>query len=601
MILIIIIYLLFIINDYIEGSQCGNGTIPFSFEVLKDGQPILGCARTTCLGWLGNGSFGGSNVKFWKMDGHPDGYLRAQNFSTEDIYINQYSSNSIVKCEDDFTSKHCGKSGEWVGGIKPIPYEKLLNTTMRMKCCSYDKLLDSFDQGVGEVNPGQIIVGGEVFNNGRQVAFEYIADIHKKIDYGRILYTVTTRRFKCGRGSNEYKQHIGRRKLKKINVIMKKKVNKESIKKQINNKIKKNKNVDNLSEIAFIKLLEEIQMAQDAISRSKTIKNIKNKNYYKQNLKNDIRMAPKKNINLDIVEVNESSNDSSPRYQAYWDAQENRWKYKAFMRRKVSQKINNDMLFPSDDSIISESYIEDHSVPPIPVTVKPKLRKKKLETSVYVQIPKRTTLEPQYLKTERLTMNQNVIPTTPPIPQPQPQPQPQPERTINWFGEQLVPGKTYKVYDTLTPELSYEFTVPEILGPLATPQPPPPPPSTLLLEGSQGPLNLLHSLQHHHLHTPPASLDQTLRSILTPQRQMSLNIRRSPINHDILISTTTMKPATSNLIQKPLTNIVIEKRGDSVNTMGVENFDQIIPEDGRKILNKIASTLLGAYYNRLML
>ncbi|CEF62860.1 Hypothetical protein SRAE_1000112700 [Strongyloides ratti] len=590
MILILIVYLLFIINNYVKSSQCGNGTIPFSFEALKDGQPILGCAKATCLGWLPNGTHVGGNVKFWKVDGHPDGYLRSQNFRMEDIYINQYSSKSIVKCEEGFPSKHCGKSGEWVGGIKFLPYEKLTNTTMKMKCCTYDKLLNSFDQGVGEVNPGQIFVGGEIFRNEKQVAFEYIADIHKKIDNGRILYTVTTRRFKCGRGSNEDKQHIGRRKLKKINVIMKKKVNKEIIKKQINNKIKKNKDTEDISDVVFLKLLEEIQMAENIIKKGKT--NKYDKSYYKQHIKNDIRMSPKRKVNLDVIEVDENNRDSQPRYQAYWDANENKWKYKTFIRNKTHQKISNDILFPSSDSIVSEGYTEDHSVPSIPVTVKPKLRKLKLETGVYVQIPKRTTLEPQYPKTERLTMMSTIISTTLP-----PSPPSQPERTVNWFGQQLVPGKTYKVYDTLTPELSYEFTVPDVLAPFSGPQSPP----TSILDGLPDALNIFSPLQSHSIFTPSPTLDQALRAIISPLHQTPSNIRRSPISHDIFVSTTTTKPDTTILLEKPLSNIVIQKTGDKVNTITQKNIDEIIPEGGRMILNKIASTLLGEYYNRLML
>ena len=32
-------------------SFCGDSAIPFSFEALPDGQPVLGCSRPACFGW----------------------------------------------------------------------------------------------------------------------------------------------------------------------------------------------------------------------------------------------------------------------------------------------------------------------------------------------------------------------------------------------------------------------------------------------------------------------------------------------------------------------------------------------------------------------
>uniref|UniRef100_A0A0K0EZN1 WxxW domain-containing protein n=1 Tax=Strongyloides venezuelensis TaxID=75913 RepID=A0A0K0EZN1_STRVS len=595
MVLVLFFCFLFVIkSNYVGGSQCGNGTIPFSFEALEDGQPILGCAKATCLGWLPNGTHVGGDVKFLKMEGHPDGYLRSQDFKIEDIVIDKNSPQSIVRCEEKFYSKHCGKSGEWVGGIKPVPYEKLLNTSLKMKCCFYDKLLDSFDQGVAEINPGQIIIGGEIFKNGKQVAFEYITDIHKKIEYGRILYTVTTRRFKCGKASDDDKQHIGRRKLKKVNVLMKTKIDKEKMKKQMSNKINIDKNKKNFAEIAFVKLLEEIQLTENAITKGKMNKSKRYKIQYQKNPKKDIRMSPRKNINLDVVEVNESNRSLKPRFQAYWDANENKWKYKTFVRSEGVSKYDGDILFPSDDSIISESYNEKEKehIPPIPVTVKPRFIKKVYETDVYVKIPKRTSEEPQLPITERLKLPETpstAPPTFPPTTTITPELPPQ--RTINWFGQQLVPGKTYKVYDTITPELSYEFTVPEIFEPLATLPPQPSIPGM-----APNPLDILNTLQ-----SQSPTLEQTLRTIISPPPQpVSSNIRRSPVLHDIPVSTETKRDG-SLILNRPLPNIVIEQIGDKVNVVPQKNINEIVPEGGREIFNNIAKTLLGEYYNRLML
>uniref|UniRef100_A0A1I7XX90 HintN domain-containing protein n=1 Tax=Steinernema glaseri TaxID=37863 RepID=A0A1I7XX90_9BILA len=56
----------------------------------------------------------------------------------------------------------------------------------------------SQDRGVAVVNPGQIVIGGEVLHGKRQYAFDYISDIlkHTKAD-GTVTYDVSIRRFPC--------------------------------------------------------------------------------------------------------------------------------------------------------------------------------------------------------------------------------------------------------------------------------------------------------------------------------------------------------------------------------------------------------------------
>lgn len=50
---------------------------------------------------------------------------------------------------------------------------------MGLKCCRYDSLRLSVDRGVAVVAPGQIVIGGEVFKERRQYAFDYISDVLK--------------------------------------------------------------------------------------------------------------------------------------------------------------------------------------------------------------------------------------------------------------------------------------------------------------------------------------------------------------------------------------------------------------------------------------
>ncbi len=48
-----------------------------------------------------------------------------------------------------------------------------------MQCCSYDGLKYSTLLGVTSVRPGEIVVGGEIVEHGRQLFFDIITNIRK--------------------------------------------------------------------------------------------------------------------------------------------------------------------------------------------------------------------------------------------------------------------------------------------------------------------------------------------------------------------------------------------------------------------------------------
>lgn len=56
------------------------------------------------------------------------------------------------------------------------------NFRLSLKCCKYDPLGLSTDQGIAVVHQGEIVIGGEVSNADRQYAFDYISDIAKFVD-----------------------------------------------------------------------------------------------------------------------------------------------------------------------------------------------------------------------------------------------------------------------------------------------------------------------------------------------------------------------------------------------------------------------------------
>ena len=181
-----------------SASFCGDSSIPYSFEVLPDGQPVLGCARPSCFGWSPSGKPISESGTFYRINNQPDGFFRQDRnqipaFGNSDP---RYSVPQTAVCEAGFASGSCGGVNQWVGGIAPLVNVSAFPTVLQ--CCSYDLLVNSEDRGVATVTGGQIVVGGEVISNGQQIAFDYIADVSKTVRADRtVSYEISIRRFSC--------------------------------------------------------------------------------------------------------------------------------------------------------------------------------------------------------------------------------------------------------------------------------------------------------------------------------------------------------------------------------------------------------------------
>ncbi|CAJ0583550.1 unnamed protein product, partial [Mesorhabditis spiculigera] len=179
-------------------SFCGDSAIPFSFEVLPDGQPVLGCARPTCFGWSPSGLPASQTGNFYRINKRPDGFMRNDRatippFSHLDARLQR---SMTAECEATYQSNTCDPARQWVGGIAPLLNVSAFPTVLQ--CCNYEVLRASTDRGVAVVNPGQIVVGGEVMRAGKQYAFDYIADVVKSVNGdGTVSYDVSIRRMPC--------------------------------------------------------------------------------------------------------------------------------------------------------------------------------------------------------------------------------------------------------------------------------------------------------------------------------------------------------------------------------------------------------------------
>ncbi|KAI1732429.1 hint module domain-containing protein [Ditylenchus destructor] len=163
-------------------SFCGESAIPFSFEALPNGQPILGCARPQCVGWTS------SRPVFQRIDSRTIFHKSEQ--------MMQPGRENVV-CSPSFNETSCKSSIEWVGGIEPVMNA---TQTMLLKCCSYEPLALSKAKGITNVRSGGSVQGGEIWTGigKRQFSFEYITNIVKLVDKdGSISYDIHLRRFPC--------------------------------------------------------------------------------------------------------------------------------------------------------------------------------------------------------------------------------------------------------------------------------------------------------------------------------------------------------------------------------------------------------------------
>ncbi|KAF8356635.1 hypothetical protein PRIPAC_91630 [Pristionchus pacificus] len=181
-----------------RASFCGDSSIPFSLEVLGDGQPVLGCARPVCFGWAPDGRAATGTSQFERINDHTDGFVRSAResipvFGPEDP---RFASPQIAVCDKTYAASKCSRQDQWVGGIAPLGNVTMAPTGLR--CCSYAELVRSQERGLAPLRGGQTYVGGEVISGGKLIAFDYISDVAKVVEQdGTLQYQLSIRRMPC--------------------------------------------------------------------------------------------------------------------------------------------------------------------------------------------------------------------------------------------------------------------------------------------------------------------------------------------------------------------------------------------------------------------
>ncbi|MFH4977433.1 hypothetical protein AB6A40_004142 [Gnathostoma spinigerum] len=174
-------------------SFCGSAGVPFSFEVLPSGAPVLGCAQPSCLATPAD--FKEDKVFLANAEGQTDGFFRSGDRELA-RYRDQSAKKITAKCPNKFAELSCPKKDQWVGGIEYIDHPR---QPLILQCCTFEGLRVSQDVGVTNVGPGEAITGGEVVRDGRQISFDVIANVRKVVNSNshKISYEVTVRRMNC--------------------------------------------------------------------------------------------------------------------------------------------------------------------------------------------------------------------------------------------------------------------------------------------------------------------------------------------------------------------------------------------------------------------
>ncbi|KAL3103234.1 hypothetical protein niasHS_002420 [Heterodera schachtii] len=199
--LLFLLFCLFFVPSSVFSSFCGKSGVPYSFEVLSNGAPVLGCAQPSCVisATDSEGDFHEDSQFFTNADGQPDGFFRDGDRALK-RYRHSTAPKLIANCSGQFGELSCPRKNQWVGGIEYIDHPR---QPLILQCCTFEGLRFSQEVGSTTVGPGEAITGGEVVRGGRQISFDVIANVRKVSKSaegetaGKVRYEVTVRRMNC--------------------------------------------------------------------------------------------------------------------------------------------------------------------------------------------------------------------------------------------------------------------------------------------------------------------------------------------------------------------------------------------------------------------
>ncbi|KAK6032692.1 intein splicing region, partial [Ostertagia ostertagi] len=143
-----------------RAASCGSSAMPFRFEVLPSGNPVLGCATPSCFGGGPGGSESLSDAIFQPSAEGEDGFLREGDQQRTHTRLSSAPAQQ-AQCPSGFESNSCSfNDRSWVGGFLASP-----DGSLRLQCCTYDGMRFAEEVGRPIVHSGEVYSGvsGEGF------------------------------------------------------------------------------------------------------------------------------------------------------------------------------------------------------------------------------------------------------------------------------------------------------------------------------------------------------------------------------------------------------------------------------------------------------
>lgn len=103
-------------------SYCGKSGVPYSFEVLPNGAPVLGCAQPSCVAALDDPVVEDSEF-LTDVNGQSDGFFR-EGDRTIKRYRHGSAPKLVANCTGSFSELSCPRKNQFVGGIEYIDHPR---------------------------------------------------------------------------------------------------------------------------------------------------------------------------------------------------------------------------------------------------------------------------------------------------------------------------------------------------------------------------------------------------------------------------------------------------------------------------------------------
>uniref|UniRef100_A0AAF5PGG5 Hint domain-containing protein n=1 Tax=Wuchereria bancrofti TaxID=6293 RepID=A0AAF5PGG5_WUCBA len=164
-------------------SSCNEYTIPFSFQSDKTGSPTLLCTSPVCF----------DEKRLYELkrdDVIPEIETETKNLLGSKNHIHK------AQCQNYYQNISCTGEIQWTVGL--LLEDDGNSIKAKWKCCNYEGLRHARAMKIVVVKADESYVGGEVYQDGRRVAFDLIKEVYLLFDeQHRPRYELKIMRLAC--------------------------------------------------------------------------------------------------------------------------------------------------------------------------------------------------------------------------------------------------------------------------------------------------------------------------------------------------------------------------------------------------------------------